>query len=304
MAKDTYYITTPIFYPNGAPHIGHAYTAIATDVMARFQRLDGKDVFFLSGTDEHGQKMQRTAEKEGIAPIELADRNSAVFRDMLVRLNCSNDDFIRTTEHRHKVSSQAIWKALERNGDIYLGCGGTLTVDTNYLRSVGKMYRSRKDTDASEGTVQIRRWVENPFDASEPEEYVKMYSRSQMDSEGVTTDSGYDSAFTEGVDANGDGDFYDEDEWMPWGPGALENWSQPDMYADGEGSTVLSGTHGVTEAVVPNIGSISMFEEEDGGDHEWNEAMGRYTEVAAGTGTHSKGFFHGTPFEDHPNSPR
>ena len=178
------------------------------------------------------------------------------------------------------------------NGDIYLGCGGTLTVDTNYLRSVGKMYRSRKDTDASEGTVQIRRWVENPFDASEPEEYVKMYSRSQMDSEGVTTDSGYDSAFTEGVDANGDGDFYDEDEWMPWGPGALENWSQPDMYADGEGSTVLSGTHGVTEAVVPNIGSISMFEEEDGGDHEWNEAMGRYTEVAAGTGTHSKGFFH------------
>ena len=124
MAIDTYYITTPIFYPNGAPHIGHAYTAIATDVMARFQRLDGKDVFFLSGTDEHGQKMQRTAEKEGIAPIELADRNSAVFRDMLERLNCSNDDFIRTTEERHKVSVQALWQRMEENGDIYLDTYG------------------------------------------------------------------------------------------------------------------------------------------------------------------------------------
>ena len=84
MSTERFYITTPIFYPNGVPHIGHAYTAIATDVLARFQRLDGKDVFFLSGTDEHGQKMQQTAEKEGIKPIELADRNSAVFRDMLV----------------------------------------------------------------------------------------------------------------------------------------------------------------------------------------------------------------------------
>jgi methionyl-tRNA synthetase len=84
MSTERFYITTPIFYPNGVPHIGHAYTAIATDVLARFQRHDGKDVFFLSGTDEHGQKMQQTAEKEGIKPIALADRNSAVFRDMLV----------------------------------------------------------------------------------------------------------------------------------------------------------------------------------------------------------------------------
>ncbi len=100
MSTERFYITTPIFYPNGVPHIGHAYTAIATDVLARFQRLDGKDVFFLSGTDEHGQKMQQTAEKEGIKPIELADKNSAVFRDMLVKLNCSNDAAIRTTEER------------------------------------------------------------------------------------------------------------------------------------------------------------------------------------------------------------
>ena len=121
MSTERFYITTPIFYPNGVPHIGHAYTAIATDVLARFQRLDGKDVFFLSGTDEHGQKMQQTAEKEGIKPIELADKNSAVFRDMLSQLNCSNDDFIRTTEERHKHSVQELWKRMEANGDIYLG---------------------------------------------------------------------------------------------------------------------------------------------------------------------------------------
>src|SRR6187455_3389475 len=82
MAREKYYLTTPIFYPNGKPHIGHAYTVIATDALARFQRLDGKDVFFLTGTDEHGLKMQQTAEKEGITPLALADRNSAIFRSM------------------------------------------------------------------------------------------------------------------------------------------------------------------------------------------------------------------------------
>ncbi|CAG0905750.1 unnamed protein product [Darwinula stevensoni] len=117
---EKFYITTPIFYPNGVPHIGHAYTAIATDVIARFHRLDGKDVFFLSGTDEHGQKMQQTAAKEAISPIELADRNSAVFKQMLEVLNCSNDDFIRTTEERHRISVQHLWRRMEQNGDIYL----------------------------------------------------------------------------------------------------------------------------------------------------------------------------------------
>src|SRR5690606_29896818 len=101
MAREKYYLTTPIFYPNGKPHIGHAYTVIASDAMARFQRLDGKDVFFLSGTDEHGLKMQQTAEKEGVTPKELADRNSAIFRNMEAALGASNDDFIRTTEERH-----------------------------------------------------------------------------------------------------------------------------------------------------------------------------------------------------------
>ncbi|WP_375672638.1 class I tRNA ligase family protein, partial [Bartonella sp. AA16SXTY] len=107
---DTYYITTPIFYPNGAPHIGHAYSAIASDVLARFQRLDGKNVFFLSGTDEHGLKMQQTAVALGITPKQLTDRNSAVFQKMLAALNCSNNDFIRTTEKRHYQACQEIWK--------------------------------------------------------------------------------------------------------------------------------------------------------------------------------------------------
>ena len=124
MSQENFYITTPIFYPNGVPHIGHAYTAIATDVLARFQRLDGKNVMFLSGTDEHGQKMQQTAEKEGITPLELADKNSAVFRKMVEMLNCSNDDFIRTTEERHTIACQEIWKRMEANGDIYLDTYG------------------------------------------------------------------------------------------------------------------------------------------------------------------------------------
>lgn len=118
--SEKFYITTPIFYPNGEPHIGHAYTAVATDMLARFNRLDGKDVFFLTGTDEHGQKMQQTAQKEGITPLELADRNSAVFREMVGVLNCSNDDFIRTTEKRHEIACQALWERMAKNGDIYL----------------------------------------------------------------------------------------------------------------------------------------------------------------------------------------
>lgn len=118
---DKFYITTPIFYPNDVPHIGHAYTAIATDVLARFARLDGKDVLFLTGTDEHGQKMQQTAAKVGLTPLQLADKNSAVFRQMMQTLNCSNDDFIRTTEERHRIACQTFWEAMVANGDIYLG---------------------------------------------------------------------------------------------------------------------------------------------------------------------------------------
>ncbi|MBN9243343.1 MAG: methionine--tRNA ligase [Mesorhizobium sp.] len=121
MSRETFYITTAISYPNGKPHIGHAYELIATDALARFQRLDGKDVFFLTGTDEHGIKMLQTARKEGISARELADRNAAEFQRMGKVLNASNDDFIRTTEKRHYAASQAIWKAMAANGDIYKG---------------------------------------------------------------------------------------------------------------------------------------------------------------------------------------
>ncbi|KAB2915060.1 MAG: methionine--tRNA ligase [Hyphomicrobiaceae bacterium] len=120
--KQKFYITTAISYPNGPPHIGHAYEAIATDAIARFERLDGKDVFFLTGTDEHGLKMKQTAAKEGITPRALADRNSALFRAMAEALDLSNDDFIRTTEPRHYRSSEEIWRRMQKahNGDIFL----------------------------------------------------------------------------------------------------------------------------------------------------------------------------------------
>src|SRR5436190_10051891 len=121
MAREKFYLTTAISYPNGRPHIGHAYELIATDALARFQRLDGKDVFFLTGTDEHGFKMVQTAAREGLTARQLADRNAAEFQRMAKALNASNDDYIRTTEKRHYAASQAIWKAMAANGDVYKG---------------------------------------------------------------------------------------------------------------------------------------------------------------------------------------
>jgi methionyl-tRNA synthetase len=114
------FITTPIYYVNDRPHIGHAYTTIACDVLARFKRLDGYDVKFLTGTDEHGQKIARVAQDKGVTPQALADQNSQNFRDLAKTLNASNDDFIRTTEDRHKRACQALWKRLEERGHIYL----------------------------------------------------------------------------------------------------------------------------------------------------------------------------------------
>lgn len=114
------YITTAISYPNGPPHIGHAYEAIATDAIARFHRLSGRDVRFQTGTDEHGLKMAQTAEKRGLAPIELATEMSHSFSAMCDRLNISHDRFIRTTDADHHVASQAIWQAMADKGDLYL----------------------------------------------------------------------------------------------------------------------------------------------------------------------------------------
>ncbi|MCA6113866.1 methionine--tRNA ligase [Bradyrhizobium sp. WSM 1738] len=118
--RNTYFITTAIAYPNGIPHIGHAYEAIATDALARFQRLNGKDVFFLTGTDEHGLKMVQTADAEGMSVADLAARNAGRFKEMDERLNVSFDRFIRTTEPDHHRSVQVVWNRMQENGDIYI----------------------------------------------------------------------------------------------------------------------------------------------------------------------------------------
>ncbi len=116
-----YYVTTPIYYVNGAPHIGHAYTSIAADVLARWKRLEGHEVLFLTGTDEHGQKVEKAAQDAGMAPQDFVDGVSTQFRDMSARMGLSNDDFIRTTEARHRIACQELWRRLRASGDIYLG---------------------------------------------------------------------------------------------------------------------------------------------------------------------------------------
>ncbi|OUJ13425.1 methionine--tRNA ligase [Acetobacter okinawensis] len=115
-----FYVTTPIYYVNGAPHIGHAYTSIAADVLARFHRLVGDDVFFLTGTDEHGQKVEQAAQAAGVAPKAFADSVSANFRAMADAMAISYDDFIRTTDPRHIAGAQALWRKVADNGAIYL----------------------------------------------------------------------------------------------------------------------------------------------------------------------------------------
>lgn len=121
MSRAAYYITTPIYYVNDSPHIGHAYTTLACDVIARFLRLDGRDVKFLTGTDEHGQKVEKAAAAAGEAPQAFTDRVSGNFRDLADRMHFSYDDFIRTTEKRHAQACGAIWNRIRDAGDIYLG---------------------------------------------------------------------------------------------------------------------------------------------------------------------------------------
>ena len=161
MAGKPYYITTAISYPNGPPHIGHAYEAIATDAIARFMRLDGYDVFFLTGTDEHGQKIQQTAAREGLTPRQLLDRNVPLFEAMVKRLNCSNDDFIHTTEERHHRSSEEIWRRMEQNGDIYLGkyAGWYSVRDEAYYAEDETHLNEQKQRIATETGTPVE-WVE------------------------------------------------------------------------------------------------------------------------------------------------
>src|ERR1700745_4273752 len=120
-ANPPFFITTPIYYVNDLPHLGHAYTTVACDVLARFMRLDGRRVKFLTGSDEHGQKVEQSARAAGVSPQEFCDRISPAWQEMTRLLNISNDDYIRTTEERHVRGVQALWQELERRGGIYFG---------------------------------------------------------------------------------------------------------------------------------------------------------------------------------------
>ncbi|MEW1819402.1 methionine--tRNA ligase [Arthrobacter sp. NPDC080031] len=156
--KPPFYITTAITYPNGEPHIGHAYEYIATDAMARFKRLDGYDVMFLTGTDEHGMKIAQAAEKEGITPKELVDRNAEIYKAAHAALGISYDRFIRTTDADHYAASQAIWKKMEAKGDIYLSKyegwysvrdEAYYTEDETLLKDDGVRYSRGTDTEVT-----------------------------------------------------------------------------------------------------------------------------------------------------------
>ena len=120
MKQNNFYITTPIYYPSGRPHMGHAYSSILADVFARFYRNDNCNVYFLTGTDEHGLKIQKAAEENGLEPLIYCDKISKTFEDLTKKLNLSNDDFIRTTEKRHYKAVNELWNRLVKSGDIYL----------------------------------------------------------------------------------------------------------------------------------------------------------------------------------------
>src|SRR5215207_8036096 len=116
-----FYVTTPIYYVNAAPHLGHAYTTIGADILARHHRQRGEEVFFLTGTDEHGEPVAQVAEREGVSPRELADRNAQRFMDLMPRINASNDFFIRTSDPRHKAKVQEVMQRVHDNGHVYKG---------------------------------------------------------------------------------------------------------------------------------------------------------------------------------------
>ena len=161
-SKPPYYVTTPIYYVNDVPHVGHAYCTLACDVLARFMRLDGHEVKFLTGTDEHGQKNEKAAEQAGVSPQQHVDRVSENFRNLARNMNYSNDDFIRTTEERHKRACQALWRKLRDNGEIYLGSySGWYAVrdEAYYGEEELEEVDGKKVAKASGAEVE---WVEEP----------------------------------------------------------------------------------------------------------------------------------------------
>lgn len=148
-SNQSFFITTPIYYVNGLPHLGHAYTSVLCDIIARFHRKDGRKVYFLTGTDEHGQKVELSALKNDTSPILFADQVSGQFRALAARLDCSHDDFIRTTEHRHKLAVEDLWRRLEANGQIYLGAyEGWYSVRDEAFYSEGELVEGKAPTGA------------------------------------------------------------------------------------------------------------------------------------------------------------
>jgi methionyl-tRNA synthetase len=162
VSPQAYYVTTPIYYVNDVPHIGHMYTTLACDVLARFKRLDGHAVKFLTGTDEHGQKVQKAAALAGVAPQVFTDRVSENFRDLARLMNFSNDDFIRTTEVRHKRACQALWQRLEARGEIYLGSyAGWYAVRDEAFYAEGELNLSADGSRLAPSGAPVE-WVEEP----------------------------------------------------------------------------------------------------------------------------------------------
>ncbi len=169
MAKQPYYLTTPIYYVNDKPHIGHAYTTLACDVLARFHRLDGDDVHFLTGTDEHGQKVEKSAQAAGVDPQVFTDQVSQNFRRLAEDMNYSNDDFIRTTEARHIHASQALWRAIRDNGHIYLGhYEGWYAVRDEAFYAESELTKDENGNKVAPSGAEVE-WVKEPsyfFDLS------------------------------------------------------------------------------------------------------------------------------------------
>lgn len=162
VARKAFYITTPIYYVNDDPHIGHAYTTLACDVLARFKRLDGFDVHFLTGTDEHGQKVEKAARAAGTDPQSFTDRVSGNFRTLARALNFSNDDFIRTTEPRHVRAVQAIWERLVEKGEIYLGSyAGWYAVRDEAFYGEAELAKGNDGTLLAPTGAPVE-WVEEP----------------------------------------------------------------------------------------------------------------------------------------------
>jgi methionyl-tRNA synthetase len=179
--RKSFYVTTPIYYVNDSPHIGHAYTTLACDVLARFKRLDGFRVKFLTGTDEHGQKVEKAAEAAGVDPQSFTDEVSQRFRALAEAMNFSNDDFIRTTEDRHKRAVQALWTRLKERGHIYLGSySGWYSVRDEAFYGEGELIEKDGQKIAPSGAPV--EWVEEPsyfFDLSKWQEpLLKFYDEN------------------------------------------------------------------------------------------------------------------------------